>query len=411
MKHARSLLLAASTLALFISACSQPADIQTPNLAPQYGTALEDFGSLVATNEAGQLYTLGSVRDYDNEMQYNMYDEPVLKRFDASGNERWSRKLGVQCNGLNDLCSTLNYGLGTDMAGNSYALYGRSYDIEGSAYDATLKKFSPSGTLLWTRPLYKQFEVNLEDEMTMATSAKGETFVAYRYSNLNDENSSRPTTLHLVKYSTGGQKVFDKPLVIDKPSDAAVAGDGSLYVVGTGEVAKYSSAGAFLWQRALPQVPSSEGEQVAVSGSHVYVSVNTDSGYEATGGKSLIALYKYTGGGAPVWQRSITPANLALMHGLSADASGNVYLSGEKIDGSFNHDLFARKYTPSGGVAWTYTPALPGTLEVANDISAADSGKLYLVGFTDGKVNGKNYGREDAFLIRLDTAGQRVWSR
>lgn len=225
MKHTRPLFLAASTLALLISACSQPAEIQTPELAPQYGTVLEDYGSLVAANEAGHLYTLGKIRDYDDDLQYNMYDEPVLKRFDTSGKELWSRKLGVQCNGLNDLCGALNYGLGTDVRGNSYALYGRYYDIEGLAYEATLKKFSPLGTLLWARPLYKQFEVTLEDEMTMATSAKGETFIAYRYSNLNDEVSPRPTTLHLIKYSTGGHLMPKMPqrvtcLVIKWPPEA-----------------------------------------------------------------------------------------------------------------------------------------------------------------------------------------------
>lgn len=99
------------------------------------------------------------------------------------------------------------------------------------------------------------------------------------------------------------------------------------------------------------------------------------------------------------------------MRGLSADASGNAYLTGETTDTNLNKDLFARKYTPSGGVAWTYKPVLLGSQEVANDVSAADSSKVYLVGTTNGKVNGTNKGGNDAFLIRLNGQGGKAWSR
>lgn len=408
MRYTR-ILLAASTLALFISACNTPANIQAP-LEPQYGTALEDVGSRVATNEAGQLYTLGRISDHD-ESYYNMYDEPVLKRFDTSGKELWSRKLGVQCNGGNDVCSALTYGLGVDATGNSFALYGRVYDASDVfGYEATLKKFGASGTLLWAQGVYTGSSLNTSNGvggMAMATTAGGETFVAYSHRD-SDTGAVSP---HLEKYSATGQKLFDKPHVIDSPSDAVVAGDGSLYIVGTGEAAKYTSAGSLAWARALPKVPNSAYEQVTVAGSNIYISVNTDRYAYQTGDKNLIALYKYTGGGTPVWQRTITPFNTAVMYGLSADASGNAYLDGETTPAAGSSDLFARKYTPSGSVAWTYTAALPGTREVAYDITAADSGKVYLVGTTDGKVNGQNYGEEDAFLLRLDTAGKKVWSR
>lgn len=60
MKHARPLLFAASALALFISACSQPADIQAPTLEPQFGTANDDRATFVAVNSAHtHVYTAG----------------------------------------------------------------------------------------------------------------------------------------------------------------------------------------------------------------------------------------------------------------------------------------------------------------------------------------------------------------
>jgi len=92
--------------------------------------------------------------------------------------------------------------------------------------------------------------------------------------------------------------------------------------------------------------------------------------------------------------------------------AGSVYLVGltdpERDDTT---DLFARKYTPSGSVAWTYQAHLPRTYETAYGVSARSREEVYVSGATDGKVNGENYGGEDAFLLRLDGQGRKVWSR
>lgn len=66
---------------------------------------------------------------------------------------------------------------------------------------------------------------------------------------------------------------------------------------------------------------------------------------------------------------------------------------------------------PSGSISWTYSSNLPNNFEFANDVSAADTGKVYLAGATDGKVNGRNNGGLDAFLLRLDSTGKKVWAR
>lgn len=404
MNRTRSSLLVAALLTLLVSACGQPDDLASPPLEPQYGTALEDAGLQVATTAMGHIFTLGTI----SEPLDTHYSDPVLKRFDASGKELWSRKLGNQC--YSHDCSARGY-LSTDAIGNSYALYGVKANFGDVTYDATLKKFSPVGNLQWTRPVYLQ--KNLSGNTAMATAAGGDTFVAYEFRQRDPEDwDSETSSSHLVKYNTKGQKLFEKTLVIDHPSDAVVAGDGSLYVVGAGELAKYSSAGNLVWQRALPQVPNSDIEQVAVGGGNVYVSVNTDSGTNFPQGKNLIDLYKYTTSGSMVWKRTLTPTKSAGMSGLSADASGNAYLTGATTDTNTGSlDLFVRKHTPSGGVAWTYRAALPGSREVANDVSAADSNKIYVVGTTDGKVNGVNKGGNDAFLIRLNGQGGKVWSR
>lgn len=413
MNHTRRWTFLGIALTLMISACSQ-APVVEGGLEPQYGTALSDSGLRVATNEAGHLYTLGTIAD-----DYLETSETVLKRFDTTGSERWSRKLGLSCAEGEYRCYARGYGVGVDTGGNGYALHGKEYGAsvptrETTFMDATLKKYSPSGGLLWMREVYAGTVIG---GVAMATTSTGETFVAYRLGRYEPSESDDifVASYRLVKYSSSGAKLFDKTQVIDEPSDAAVASDGSLYLVGNGKAAKYRGDGTLIWQRTLPVVFRYAEEQVAVNGSHVYISLNT--GHRES--ESRIALYKYTAGGALQWTRTITPFGTAYMSGLSADASGNAYLTGAtnpdytgpSADTLLGYDLFVRKYTPSGSIAWTYAPKLPGTYEAARDVSAAASGKVYVVGETTGKVNGKNYGGQDAFLLRLDTAGKKVWSR
>jgi len=412
MKPVHPLLPIASALIL-LAACSQT-DEAVISPSPQYGTALEDYATHVATNEKGYLYTSGTILDYDYGEGETNYHEAILKRFNIYGRELWSRKLGAACDvdagSYPYGCGAFSHGLSTDTAGNSYALYGRWQDGDGA--HAILKKLDASGTPRWTQQVYYGHDPAAEWFQygpVMATSAAGETFVAYYYS-----GSEAPEGSFLIKYGSGGQTLFTKPLMVEYPTDAFVAGDGSLYIAGLSQaepneymsnLAKYSPAGDLLWQE---DVPDAVGAQVAVSGNKVYLSTNRAPGSDST---SVITLYRYSTAGTQVWRRTIRPFDYAQMNGLSADASGNAYLGGYTTHNDPPGNLFGRKYTPSGSVAWTYTPNLQGTREIAFDVSAADSGKVYLVGHTTGKVNGKNYGQEDAFLIRLDTTGKKVWSR
>lgn len=363
----RTLILAAVALASLLSSCTQTSTSSRQHeLETQYGTPHNDSVSFVITNENGHLYTWGDTY-YDEDVSAEM----VLKRFSPSGQELWSYGFG-DCGSQ---CSVIATGAGIDTAGNAYLLETAS-GADVDAY-ATLYKVGPEGKLLWSQG------VSLG---VVTTSATGETFLAS-----GDQR--------LIKYGSGGELLFDKPLAVPA-DDLAVAGDGSLYTFGDAKVAKYSSAGMLLWQRSVP-LAFTYPNQIAVGGNSVYLSSGSSN-------SAAIRLYKYSFGGTLVWQRSITPIKEAYASDLSADAWDNVYLTGAT---NADYDFFTRKYTHWGGVAWTYKPNLRGTTELATGVSAADSGKVYVVGMTNGNVNGKNFGGQDAFLLRLGTRGKKVWSR
>lgn len=84
---------------------------------------------------------------------------------------------------------------------------------------------------------------------------------------------------------------------------------------------------------------------------------------------------------------------------------------GDAGAGNTDANILVRKYTPSGGVAYNRRFTDSATDAFGLGVAAASSSELYIVGSTDGKVNGKNNGGEDAFLLRLNGQGQKVWER
>lgn len=134
--------------------------------------------------------------------------------------------------------------------------------------------------------------------------------------------------------------------------------------------------------------------------------VNTDDQYQ----KTHVLLLKYTESGARVWQRTVLPLGRGAVLALDAGRDGNVYLAGYTSLNGTDDALFARRYTASGEVPWAYAPRLAGTNEIARSVATRGPGNVYLAGSTDGKVNGVNKGDPDAFLIRLNSGGSKVWS-
>lgn len=240
-----------------------------------------------------------------------------------------------------------------DNAGNSYvALQGYRYADEGGEEDGSqLRKYDTTGKLLWQRD-FDDYEANFQD--------------------------------------------------------LAVGSDGSLYGVSGGPalvLTRYSASGATLWQVSTDTRFSIS---VAVGGNAVYVAAANRNIYA----DAETLLTKYNAAGARQWQRAIAPSTH--YNGISTDTAGNVYVVGDAVippigEGGLN--LLVRKYTASGALSWTYQPKLPGTTEYSEDVAVRNAGEIYTVGSADSKVNGTNNGGFDAYVLRLNAQGQKVWSR
>lgn len=121
--------------------------------------------------------------------------------------------------------------------------------------------------------------------------------------------------------------------------------------------------------------------------------------------------------------------------GAAFDASGNVYFTTEywacdsgvevrddygtgvecKVGSDSDPErsaILVNKYSPSGISVWSrvFNKNRAG-MDSSTAIAAFAENELYLVGTTANGVNGQNAGGSDAFLMRLNAEGNKVWSR
>ncbi len=97
------------------------------------------------------------------------------------------------------------------------------------------------------------------------------------------------------------------------------------------------------------------------------------------------------------------------------DKSGCIYVSGntkgimsEKNFGK--NDGFLTKIDSSGNILWSRQFGSSEDEDI--QWSAMDSkGSIYILGITTGVIETKNYGKEDIFLVKYSSDGQKIWAR
>ncbi|MBL7915632.1 MAG: T9SS type A sorting domain-containing protein [Bacteroidia bacterium] len=129
------------------------------------------------------------------------------------------------------------------------------------------------------------------------------------------------------------------------------------------------------------------------------------------------------------WEWAMSTGGISYSEGydVAADAAGNVYATGYYINdtiqfGNFQllnsgtADMYFVKFGPTGNVLFAFKIGQPG-YEVGHGISLDGNGHVYITGsFTDsllsiGTATLTNYGKQDGFIAKYDTAGNFIWAR
>lgn len=413
------LLGASLAVALLVAACSQaPAEVPG-GLGAQFGSPRDDSADVVTTDaQRGRIYVAGAYAGpYDPNSETARGDVVFFRRHDRDGSLAWKVSANAEVPGGTAIVAAAD----TDPSGNVYFGWGTLSGTAGQVNRGFISKYTPTGKLLFRKELPK------ESLNGLATDALGNVYVtATSYSETGRIFRAR-------KYTGSGSLVWAKELRapdedfgddMGGASGLDVAPDGSVFIA-----AERTSNGGLLFklrgsdgkQLELSPVGGQYAQDVEVAGEAVYVYSVFDAPYN-----NQPVVSKFRLDGSSVWERrgylegDVTSGNLrydAASGNISADAQGNVYLTGAFViekDGAgeddYDPNVLVRKYTPSGGVAYNRRFVDLGTDAYGSGVATSGS-ELYVVGSTDGRVNGKDNGGRDAFLMRLNAQGQKVWER
>ena len=285
-------------------------------------------------------------------------DDTFVSKYDGDGNLAWTRQLGT---GYRDL----NRSTSADESGNVYISGTTGGSLGGPSAglsDIFLARYDSLGNLLWTRQTGKE-----ESDDCRGISADGLGNV----------------------YISGGVLGYNQG-----PSGEAF-------------VSRYDSEGNFVWTREFgtPEPDASFG--VAADGlGNVFVGGTTQG---SLGGPYMglvdVFVAKYDPGGDLQWIAQSGTSARDELFGISADGLGNVYISGNTY-GSLggpnagNRDAFVSKYDSDGNLLWSHQIGT-SAYETSFAVSADALGNVYVSGDTTGLLGESNAGGADAYLVKL----------
>jgi hypothetical protein len=361
---------AASAAALVLCLAFGTASAQTIDWTRQFGTRRNDTAQAVVSGPGG-VYVAGRVNGALPGAVAKGGSDAFVRKYSANGKELWTRQFG-----------TPERDAATAVASDATGIYvagttrGRlPGETANGLSDGFLRKYGPTGTLLWTR----QFGTSNED------------------------------AVHGVAVSTAGVVVTGETLGIFEGESAHGLQDGFVLAFG--------ADGAPKWSNQFGTTSSDDATAVAADGSRVYVSGATAgafSGRQSRGGKDAF-LRKYGAGGSLDWTRQFGTSSSDGASGVAVSTAG-VFATGSTA-GTFSHeasegggDAFVRRYGTNGSVGWT---TQFGTNDRDDAMAiAAGAGGVQVAGATIGRFPGQTtVGHADAFLQRVTPSGDLGWVR
>jgi hypothetical protein len=121
-------------------------------------------------------------------------------------------------------------------------------------------------------------------------------------------------------------------------------------------------------------------------------------------GQSDAVLSKLDSQGSLIWIRQWGSFGLDSCHGVGLDRSGNVYAGGYEDFGPYRASV--RKFDPSGSQLWVRY--LENSSQ-GHSLAVDSLGNSFITGWGHS-VGGPPAGDDDAFLVKFNSAGDRLWS-
>ena len=309
--------------------------------------------------------------------------------------------------------------MAVDAAGNIYVA-GTTFN--GLNKDFLTVKYSPAGAILW-RAISNGVTNENDLAYAVAVDNLGGVFVT------GNTQSNGQTDFMTVKYSSNSGAELWRAILDggvngdDSASAIAVDVGGNAFVTGpaltpSGSIdyvtVKYSPTGAELWRMTMQGTANDIDKPVAIcldSGGNPTV---TGWGTTSPGTNYDYITVKYTdNNNLPFiqWQQRLNgPANsFDVSYAMACDLAGNVYVTGNSLNGTNGFDYLTVKYSAMTGMQqWTKT--LNGTNNASDTAVAIAVDGLGNVLVTGKSQNGGVGPAETIHLtVKYDSAGTEQW--
>jgi hypothetical protein len=344
----------------------------------------------------------------------------------------WTRQLGTTANDYGG-------GVAIDSNNNVYITVSTSGSLDGNTNaggsDAFLVKYDSSGTKIWTRQLGTT--VN-DSALGVAIDSNNNVYITGSTAGSLDGNTSAGgDDIFLVKYDSSGTKVWTRQLGTtgtDYAHGVAIDSNNNVYITGitagsldgntTGGsydafLVKYDSSGTKIWTRQLGSTADDYAVGVAIdSNNNVYITGYTSNSLDGNtnAGGSDAFLVKYDSSGTKIWTRQLGTTVNDYAYNVAIDSNNNVYIAGYTSNSLYvtnagSDDAFLVKYDSSGTKIWTRQ--LGTTVnDYAFDVAIDSNNNVYITGYTNGSLDGNtSTGSNDAFLVKYDSSGSKIWTR
>jgi len=384
-----------------------------------YGGNDDDYLSSCTTGASGNVYLAGETYSTNaiatsvaHQTTFGGYNDAFVVKFDASGTRLWGTYYGGSDEEDGYSCTTDASG-NVYLAGSTYstsaiATTGAHQTTKGGGFDAYLVKFDSLGQRIWGT----YYGDNGSDlGRSCAADASGNVYLAGTTSSMNAiaTSGAHQTTIggglwdaFLVKFDTAGTRLW-----------------GTYY-------------GGSDWDYGESCSTDASGNVLVTGNTYSATDIATSGAHDTILGGVDAFVLKFDSSGIRLWGTYYGGSVSDYCKASALDNLGNVYLAGytrsptaiatsgahQTTIGSNNayNDAFLVKFDASGTRLWgTY---YGGSDEDGGYSCTTDaSGNVYLAGSTESTSNiatpgahqTTHGGNGDAFLVKFDSAGTRLW--
>jgi uncharacterized delta-60 repeat protein len=196
----------------------------------------------------------------------------------------------------------------------------------------------------------------------------------------------------------------------DEAEDVAVAADDAVYVTGltpgvAGDVVllKFAPDGSLVWQRSWGGSGTERGLSVAVAADGSVYVAGSTNSFGS--GESNGFILKFASDGSLIWQKSGSVSTVAVA------PDGTVYAAGSvpRPDAISGTDVLLLKLDPDGNLIWQRTYAAGDGVDPRGGVTVAPDGSVYVAGaIFEERSQSVDL---DVFILKFAADGSLVWER